>query len=306
MTVSSSLKANLSVTALPAWFKQELPSAVKTEKVRALLKGQALHTVCQSARCPNRGQCWGQGVAAVMILGETCTRACRFCAVSSGRPQAVDGDEPQRVADLVKDLGLRYVVITSVTRDDLEDGGAGQFSRTVRAIRRMDSSVKVEVLIPDFQGNADALKTVADSGPQVIAHNLETVRRLSGRIRPRADYQRSLDVLARIKKISGNVFVKSGLMAGLGETDDEIQESMCDLVTAGCDILTIGQYLAPSKTARHVPVDRFVQPRVFEKYARQGRDRGLRYVFAAPLVRSSFLAEQAYDEVIQRKGGSAL
>jgi len=302
MTLSLISRADLRETALPLWFKQEIPSSAKTQKVRSLLKDEGLHTVCQSARCPNRGQCWGQGVAAVMILGDTCTRACRFCAVPTGCPQEVDQQEPERVARLVQELGLRYVVITSVTRDDLSDGGAGQFARTVEAIHRRDPLIKVEVLIPDFQGRVKALQAVVESRPQVIAHNLETVRRLAPMIRPQADYQRSLDVLARIKSTSQDILVKSGLMVGLGETDEEVGQSMQDLAGAGCDILTIGQYLAPSQGTRHAPVDRFVEPKGFEIYAQQGLAAGLRYVFAAPLVRSSFLAEQAYHQCdTQRK-----
>lgn len=280
---------------LPEWFRQEVPDAAALQKMRALLKGNGLHTVCEGARCPNLGECWESGTATFMILGDTCARGCRFCAVKSGEPQLPDADEPLAVADAVRRLGLRYVVVTSVTRDDLADQGAFQFVRTVQALRAVNSGVHIELLIPDFSGEEDLLRFIVEAAPDVIGHNIETVRRISASVRPVAGYDRSLDVLRRVRGLSKRVFVKSGLMAGMGETDEEIIATLQDLKDAGCDIVTVGQYLAPEKGGRHVPVERFVPPEGFERYREEGLRRGLKHVFAGPLVRSSYLAEKGFQ-----------
>lgn len=288
------------IPVLPSWFKQELPDMNKIRDMKRRFRTSGLHTVCESARCPNMGKCWGEGVATFMILGEMCTRACRFCAVKAGRPSCVDSNEPYEVAEAVKELNLRYVVITSVARDDLEDGGAQQFARTVYAVRKVNPKTKVEVLIPDFSNKPESLKELVSAKPEVVSHNIETVRRLSADIRPQADYDRSLKVLKNFKQLDPLVFTKSGFMVGLGETYEEIVEVMTDLVKTGCDILTIGQYLAPTRLKRHVQVRRFVPPGEFEFYKRKSLSLGFKYVMSAPLVRSSFIAEQGYRECLQK------
>ena len=289
----------------PSWLKQPLPDQNKIQELRCLLQKAQLPTVCTSARCPNLGACWEKKVATVMILGETCTRACRFCAVASGHPAEVDSTEPDRVAGAVRDMGLKYVVITSVTRDDLSDGGAGHFARTVAAVRREVAGVRIEVLVPDFQGQRENLATIVAARPDVVAHNLETVQRLSPLVRPAADYQRSLHVLRQLRELMAvaaandgcsPMLVKSGLMVGLGETSSEVEAAMADLAATGCDILTIGQYLAPTQTSRHVRVDRYVAPEEFAQYRYRGQELGFRFVKSGPLVRSSFLAEEGYQE----------
>ncbi|MBN1870218.1 MAG: lipoyl synthase [Candidatus Omnitrophica bacterium] len=288
------------VKRLPPWFRQRIPDIKKIREMKKRFDAAGLHTVCQSASCPNMGKCWEEGVATFMILGDTCTRACRFCAVKSGQPEAVDPNEPREVALAVAGLGLKYAVITSVTRDDLADGGAQQFVDTVNAVRKACPGTKMELLIPDFLNDSDALKKIAAVKPEVIGHNIETVRRLSPSIRPQADYVRSLQVLKRIKRLTASaVFIKSGLMAGLGETDDEVVEAMQDLLDAGCDILTVGQYLAPTRTKRHVKVERFVAPEMFEFYQHKGLGLGFKYVMSAPLARSSFIAEQGYLQCVR-------
>lgn len=281
---------------LPAWFRQDLPDIQKMREMQRALRCRGLATVCQSARCPNIGQCWARGVATFMILGDICTRSCRFCAVKAGIPAPVITNEPERVAEMALRLGLEYVVVTSVTRDDLPDQGAGQFARTVAALKKSRAGIKIELLIPDFSGRLDLIRQVAASGPDVVGHNIETVKRIFSAVRPQADYQRSLNVLRSIRQEGfSNIIVKSGFMVGLGETDQDIKELMQDLRDAGCDLLTIGQYLAPSGGQRHVPVQRFVEPVQFERYRRQGMEMGFRHVFSAPLVRSSYLAHEAYQ-----------
>jgi lipoic acid synthetase len=280
---------------LPEWFRQDVPDPAVLLRMRALLKGNGLHTVCEGARCPNLGECWESGTATFMIMGDTCTRECRFCAVKSGQPAEPDADEPLAVADAVRRLGLRYVVVTSVTRDDLADQGALQFVRTVRAVREVNPGVRVEVLIPDFSGEEDLLRFIVEAAPDVVGHNIETVRRLSPDVRSKAEYDRSLDVLRTIRRLSDRAFVKSGLMAGMGETDDEIMATLQDLKDAGCDIVTVGQYLAPERHGGHVPVARFVPPETFERYREEGLKRGLKFVFSGPLVRSSYLAEKGFN-----------
>lgn len=291
---------------LPAWFRQPVPCAERISVLKSSLEKLAIHTVCQSAHCPNLGRCWKKNTATFMILGDTCTRSCRFCAVPSGIPGSLNLDEPIAVAKAVKKLGFDYVVVTSVTREDLEDQGCQHFAQTIKHVRALNPGIKVEVLIPDFLGKKDLIETVVRAFPEVIAHNIETVRRLTPALRPRADYERSLSVLKTVKEANPNIFVKSGIMVGLGETLDEIEETMQDLYLAGCDILTIGQYLAPSTTARHVPVARFVSPEEFEQYKEKALAIGMKYVFSSPLVRSSYLAKEAYQSCLESQTMSVL
>lgn len=286
------------VVKLPFWFKQEIPDMNKIRDMKDLFRGGRLHTVCESAKCPNMGACWKQGVATFMILGGTCTRACRFCAVAAGRGDALDHQEPDHVALAVQQLGLRYVVVTSVARDDLEDQGVMAFVKTIEAIRRLTPAVKIEVLIPDFSAKEDCLRSLSDAAPEVIAHNIETVRRMSTDVRPQALHDRSLQVLRRLRQLNRNVFIKSSLMVGLGERDEEIVEVMSELRGAGCQILTIGQYLAPTTRKRHWPVARFVHPQDFERYRQIGMDMGFVYVESGPLVRSSYIAEKGYQAAL--------
>jgi lipoic acid synthetase len=261
----------------------------KTTKLTRDLK---LHTVCESARCPNRTECFAEGTATFMILGDVCTRNCTFCAVKHGNPKAPDRQEADHVVEAVDRLGLRYVVVTSVTRDDLPDGGASQFLRTIRAIHEHDSNIAVEVLVPDFQGSASALKTVVDASPAVLNHNIETVPRLYPEVRPQAMYRRSLDLLKQAKVLNGNLLTKSGLMLGLGESRGEVTEIMADIRQAGCDFLTIGQYLQPS--LEHHRLVRYVRPEEFEEYQVAGRELGFISVVSGPLVRSSLHAAEMY------------
>ncbi len=249
-----------------------------------------LHTVCEEAHCPNVAECWEAGTATFMILGDVCTRACGFCAVKTGRPTRLDQLEPMRVARAVRELGLGHAVVTSVNRDDEADGGASLFASTIGWIRRLSPETTVEVLIPDFRGDEEALATVMDARPEVLSHNMETVPRLHRRVQPRARYERSLELLRRAKKMDAGTVIKSGLIVGLGETQAEVLQVMADLVDAGCDVLTIGQYLQPSR--RHLAVARFYHPEEFEALAETGRRLGLRHVEAGPLVRSSYHAER--------------
>lgn len=281
---------------LPSWFKQEIPDMDKIREMKNLFRASKLHTVCESAHCPNMGKCWGQGVATFMILGEICTRACRFCNIKAGQAMAVDNDEPQKVARAVKELNLRYVVITSVARDDLKDEGADHFYQTILAVREIMPQTKIEVLIPDFSNKMASLKKVVDAKPEVVSHNMETVRRLSEHVRPQAQYERSLDVLRNFKRLNPAIFTKSSFMVGLGETQQEIEEVMKDLSATGCDILTVGQYLAPSTMKRHLKVKRFATPQEFESYKALGLKLGFKHVMSGPLVRSSFIAEEGYKE----------
>jgi lipoic acid synthetase len=281
--------------SLPVWFRQELPDPAALVRMRTLLRDTGLRTVCTGAHCPNLGQCWEKGHATFMILGNTCTRSCRFCAVSSNGPLLPpDQNEPVQVARAVKQLGLRYVVITSVTRDDLPDEGANHFARVVGNIRSLCPHVIVEVLIPDFSARRECLKVVAESGVHVIGHNIETVRRLSVTVRSRADHERSLQVLSLARCLAPQTVIKSGIMAGMGETDEEIFSAFDELKSAGCDMLTVGQYLSPGDIQRHVPVARFVSPDMFEVYRQEGLKRGFRAMTCGPLVRSSYLAEESY------------
>lgn len=284
---------------LPPWFKQPVPDMDKIHSMKAMFRSFGLHTVCESAHCPNMGACWGAGVATFMILGGRCTRACRFCAVPTGRPDLIDSHEPAYVAQTVRQMKLRYVVITSVARDDLEDEGAGHFAATIRAIRTLTPQVKIEVLIPDFSAKEQALQILSDAAAEVISHNIETVRRLSPAIRPQAMHERSLKVLRRLAELNPTSFIKSSLMVGLGEREEEIIELMQELLDAGCHLLTIGQYLAPTTMKRHVPVQRFVSPQEFERWAHRGRQMGFKYVESGPLVRSSYIAEKGYREALR-------
>jgi len=282
----------------PPWLKVPFPGGPRYLRLKGVLRGTGLHTVCEEARCPNIGECFEAGTATFMILGDVCTRACGFCAVRSGRPAGLDAEEPSRVGEAVGRLGLKHAVITSVTRDDLPDGGASVFADTIRAIRRRSPATSVEVLIPDLGGAPQALTTVMATRPHILNHNLETVPRLYPRVRPRAVYRRSLELLGRAKALDRGVLTKSGLMVGLGESREELLEVMADLAAVGCDILTVGQYLQP--TPRHLPVARYYHPDEFQELAEEGRRLGLRQVEAGPLVRSSYHAERQ----IQNKTGN--
>lgn len=278
---------------LPPWIRVRVPGDGTARAVQDLLNETALHTVCQGAHCPNKHECFSRGTATFMILGDVCTRDCLFCAVASGKAAPPDPDEPRRVAEAAARLSLKHVVVTSVTRDDLPDGGAGHFAATIRALRDRLPAAKVEVLTPDFMGRDRDIDTVLAAAPDVFNHNLETVRRLQKTIRPAASYERSLAVLRRAAAWRPKPAVKSGLMVGLGETDAEVVEAIGDLRSAGCDLLTIGQYLAPSRA--HHPVERFVPPETFADYGRAAMAMGFRNVASGPLVRSSYQAEALHS-----------
>ncbi len=279
---------------LPSWLRQEVPDMeIIRDRLRSF-EDLNIHTVCEDAHCPNMFDCFKRNTATFMILGNICTRDCRFCAVTKGVPSSVDLKEPQNIALAAKNLGLKYVVVTSVTRDDLIDGGAGQFFDTVREIKKLLPDSKVEILIPDFQGSIDSLKKVINSGCDVIAHNIETVSSLYELIRPKADYNKSLQVLENIKKIDNSIITKSGIMLGLGERYFEVIELLEDLHSIDCDILTIGQYLAPSD--KHAKVDRFVLPEEFQDFKKYALSLGFKSVSSAPLVRSSFHGEELLEK----------
>lgn len=276
----------------PKWLKRRLPSGPDFEEVKNLLKQGHLHTVCQEARCPNIWECFSRHTATFLILGDRCTRNCRFCAVDSGPVEPPDPREPERVAGAVEKLALQYVVITSVTRDDLTDGGASHFADTIVAVRTAVSDVRVEVLIPDFKGSRPALEKVLAAAPDVLNHNIETVPRLYPEVRPEADYLRSLSLLAHVRDQQPALPTKSGLMLGLGETDGEIRQSLLDLLDNGCRMLTLGQYLQP--TREHLPVQRFVPPEVFEDWRKIALEMGFAEVASGPFVRSSYHAKALY------------
>jgi lipoic acid synthetase len=273
---------------LPDWLKRPLPAGNGNFFTQALLRDLRLETVCEEARCPNRPECWSRRTATFMVLGNVCTRPCGFCSVTKGEPLSVEDDEPQRLAEAAARLGLRHVVITSVTRDDLPDGGAGHFARCVRAVRERTRAA-VEVLTPDFLGDPAAIDTVIAADPEVFNHNLETVPRLYKKVRGRAEYHRSLDLLERVKRTVPHVVTKAGLMLGIGETVGELFDVLADLRTVRCDVLTLGQYLAP--TLKHIPVARFVPPSEFDELAARARLLGFRQVVAGPFVRSSYHAD---------------
>jgi len=279
---------------LPSWFARPIYANRNTRTVTSLLRRLRLHTVCEQARCPNTGECFSHGTATFLILGPVCTRHCRFCAVAGGDPRPVECDEPERLAQAVRAMGLSYVVVTSVTRDDLDDGGAAQFAAAIRALRRLLPMPRVEVLTPDFAGNQEALEIVVYEGPDVFNHNVETVPRLYSRLRPEAEYHRSLDLLRRAKELSPAMVTKSGIMVGLGEREDEVRAVMSDLRRAGCDILTMGQYLSPSPD--HEPVREYISPETFQRYDRIARKEGFRYVAASPLTRSSYQAADLFRQ----------
>jgi lipoic acid synthetase len=282
----------MEVLKKPPWLKKRLPPMQDLVKIKSILEETALHTVCEEARCPNLGDCFSDGTATILILGKICTRNCGFCAVQHGLPAALDEAEPERVAQAVKRMGLQYIVITSVTRDDLDDGGASHFAKTIQAIRSLDQTIKVEVLVPDFRGESSSLATVLDEGPDVLNHNIETVPRLYPRVRPQADYIRSLDLLKRSKKEYPRIITKSGFMLGLGEEKEEVLELMEDLKRVGCSLLTIGQYLQPRPD--RLPVLRYVTPEEFEEYRRIGEEMVFRSVSSGPFVRSSFHASRMF------------
>jgi len=274
----------------PPWIKTSLRGTHDTKK---LLRAYGLSTVCEEARCPNQGQCFSRGTATFMILGDICTRDCSFCAVRSGEPLPPEDDEPERIAEAVLSLGLRFVVITSVTRDDLPDGGAGHFAKTIRTLKERMKGIRVEVLTPDFKGDLGALMTVLDASPDVFNHNIETVPRLYPVVRPKANYSISLSLLETAKRLYPKIKTKSGLMVGLGEEEDELYGVMQDLRKAGCDFLTIGQYLQPSKS--NLPVVEYIRPEAFEKFRTKALELGFRAVVSAPLARSSMDAGVLYD-----------
>jgi lipoic acid synthetase len=279
---------------LPAWFKQKPPDPQIMLSMNRLLVGLGLHTICESARCPNIGRCFARRTATFLILGDVCTRNCTFCSVKKGVPTPVHKDEPQHLVEAVEKLGLSYVVITSVTRDDLDDGGAAQFAQVINCLHQR-RSITVEVLIPDFLGSIGALKAVVAACPEVINHNVETVPRLYPEVRPGANYNRSVELLETVKRLNPGIATKSGLMLGLGETKEEVIEVMGDLREANCDLLTIGQYLQPSP--EHHPVVSFVSPEEFSEYEQIGKNMGFADVASAPLVRSSFRAAELYAKV---------
>lgn len=279
---------SLHIEKKPDWIKVRLPSNPVFFSTKALVADLKLHTVCESAQCPNRWECWSQGTATFMIAGDRCTRACGFCAVSTAKPFALEIDEPQRVAEAVRRMRLKHVVITAVARDDLKDGGAAHFARTIGAIRAVDPAIIIEVLVPDFHAEGDCLRTVLDAGPEIFNHNLETVERLTPLVRSRAKYRTSLEVLRRAKDIAPGIVTKSGVMLGLGETEEELFQSMDDLRISGVQVLTMGQYLRP--TPAHLPVVAFIPPERFDAYGEIAREKGFEYVASGPLVRSSYHA----------------
>jgi len=279
----------------PKWLRRQLPTGPEYEKVKGMISDDRLHTVCQEAKCPNMWECFSQQTATFLIMGSRCTRNCGFCSVRHGPLEPPDPAEPDRVAEVAHQMGLKYVVITSVTRDDVPDGGASLFARTITEIRRKMTDACVEVLIPDFQGNRDALHMVLDAGPDVLNHNIETVPRLYPRVRPQAEYRRSLDIIQWAHAYDPTLPTKSGLMLGLGEEEAEVENTLQDLQTAGCQILTLGQYLQPSKN--HLPVERYIPPDEFEAWRKTAIKIGFTEVASGPFVRSSYHAKELYQEV---------
>ncbi len=285
----------------PKWLRIKYRSSDEVMEVQKLMNSLSLNTVCQEADCPNLLECFGRKIATFMILGKYCTRNCRFCNVESNEPQSVDPKEPEHIAKAVNELGLKHVVITSVTRDDLPDGGASHFVSVIETVKAHNPNVTIEVLIPDFQGNVKALAKVAAAKPQIINHNIETIPRLYNSVRPQAVYQRSIQLLYQVKLLDPNILTKSGIMVGLGETIDEVQDVLIDLHDAACDLLTIGQYLAPSKA--HYPVFEYVTPTVFRQYKQIGLSLGFKHIESGPLVRSSYHADQM-AEIIKAQPSS--
>lgn len=272
----------------PLWLKIKLPKGTNFKQVKKIVRDHHLHTICTSGKCPNMGECWAAGTATLMILGDICTRSCKFCATQTGKPLPPDEQEPANVAESIKLMGLKHAVLTSVDRDDLSDKGAGHWAKTIDEIKRVNPTLTMEVLIPDFDGEPALVQKVIDAKPDIISHNLETVRRLTPQVRSRAKYEVSLNVLSIIAQ--SGITAKSGIMLGLGETREEILETMDDLLGVGCKVLTIGQYLQPTKM--NLPVQKYVHPDVFEEYRKIGLEKGFRFVESAPLVRSSYHAEK--------------
>ncbi len=280
---------------MPSLVHIKLPGGERYAGIKQSLRSRNLHTVCEEAQCPNVDECWGSGTATIMLMGDVCTRGCKFCAVNSGRPLELDKEEPLKVAAALKEWGLKYIVLTSVCRDDLPDGGASHFSRTIKEIKSLNSGMLVEALIPDFGANEESLKTMALSGADVVAHNIETVERLTSEVRDRrAGYRQSLYVLRRLKELSSRIFTKSSLMLGLGEREWEVENVMADLRKVGVDFLTIGQYLRPSRW--HLDIKEHISHDAFEKYRKMGEELGFRYVASGPMVRSSYRAGEFFIE----------
>ncbi|MCA9940645.1 MAG: lipoyl synthase [Anaerolineales bacterium] len=274
----------------PEWIRVRVPSGESYQNLKHLMRSKQLHTVCEEARCPNIGECWGAGTATFLIMGDTCTRSCGFCDIKTGRPAPLDWNEPERVAQAVKAMNLRHVVITSVNRDEREDGGAPIFALVIQRIRELQPGCTIEVLIPDFKGSAAALKIVMDTRPEILNHNVETVPRLFKKVQPQDHYEWALTTLRQAKQMEPDVLTKSGIMVGLGESLDEVVTVMADLADCGVDILTIGQYLQPSK--KHLPVERYYMPAEFETLSQKGYELGFKWVESGALVRSSYRAEQ--------------
>lgn len=272
----------------PDWLRVKLPIGESYKNVRNLVDAHKLHTICESGNCPNMGECWGSGTATFMILGNTCTRSCGFCAVATGRPDPVDWDEPQRVAEAIHLMKVKHAVITSVDRDELKDGGSIIWYNTIRSVKTLNPETTLETLIPDFKGQKENIQRIIDAAPEVVSHNIETVERLTRQVRIQAKYWRSMDVIKTLKE--GGMRTKSGIMLGLGETKEEVVQTLTDLYNAGCDVVTIGQYLQPTK--KHLPVQRFVHPDEFAEYRQIGYGLGLDYVESGPLVRSSYHSER--------------
>ncbi|HLG14711.1 MAG TPA: lipoyl synthase [Blastocatellia bacterium] len=283
---------------LPEWLRKPGRDVAADHELKRMLRTRRLHTVCEEARCPNRNECFSRGTATFMILGDVCSRSCGFCSVKTGRGLPLESlaGEPEQVAEAAAQLSLTYVVITSVNRDELPDGGATHFAETIRAVRRRLPGARIEVLTPDFKGDLRALQVVLDAKPDTFNHNVETVRRLYRRVRPQADYQQSLAILKNARRYSDQVVTKSGFMAGLGESRDEVKRLLGDLRDNDVDVVTIGQYLQPTRA--HLPVEEYVDPEVFAEYRRYGEQLGLRAVFSGPLVRSSYMAETVHEETV--------
>lgn len=280
---------------LPQYLKRGIVDTEKTKLVRSVLKHKCLNTVCEAARCPNKAECYSKNTATFLIMGDTCTRNCRFCNIKSGVPQSLDLDEPQKIAQAIKELGLRYAVITSVTRDDLPEGGAGCFANVIYETRKLDPNVKIEVLTPDFQGIEEQIDIVINARPDVFNHNIETVETLYKKARPMAIYQRSLDFLKYIKTKNPEIITKSGIMVGLGETFEELEKTFKDLNLVNCDIVTVGQYMQPSKN--HLEVEKYYSEEDFERVKKLAKDAGIKEIAAAGLVRSSYNAFEIYQEI---------
>jgi lipoic acid synthetase len=288
LPVISSVNESTSVVKKPNWLRVKLPTGENYRHVRNLVDQHKLHTICESGNCPNMGECWGEGTATFMILGNVCTRSCGFCAVATGRPDAVDWDEPQRVAEAIHLMKVKHAVLTSVDRDELKDGGSIIWHNTIKAVKALNPDTTLETLIPDFKGKAEDVQRIIDAAPEVVSHNIETVERLTRQVRIQAKYRRSMEVLKILKE--GGMRTKSGIMLGLGETKEEVLQTIRDLANSGVDVITIGQYLQPTK--KHLPVVRFVHPDEFAEYREAGYNMGLDYVESGPLVRSSYHSER--------------